>query len=181
MLFFSQAYHFLLHHQLLFFVTNIIWLSSNSFCSWEDIPLTVWGQNKMADILQTTFLNAVSCKKIFYQYSNFSGVCSQVQSWQASIDWFMHCLNDLRPRLLSSYGGLALNRPQAITRISDGSGHWHINGSVAWISNHMPSKVWDVITYPFPNFNSSAVEVWERISNFIPHFIMDAITYPCRN
>ena len=28
----------------------------------------------------------------------------------------------------------------------------------AWISNHMPSKVWDEITYPLPNFNG-AVEV----------------------
>ena len=23
----------------------------------------------------------------------------------------------------------------------------------AWINNHMPSKTWDEITYPFPNFN----------------------------
>ena len=23
----------------------------------------------------------------------------------------------------------------------------------AWISNHMPSKVWDEIFYAFPNFN----------------------------
>ena len=29
----------------------------------------------------------------------------------------------------------------------------------AWISNHMPSKVWDEITYPFLNFNGAAVEV----------------------
>ena len=25
----------------------------------------------------------------------------------------------------------------------------------------MPNKVWDEITYPFPNINGSAVEVWE--------------------
>ena len=37
----------------------------------------------------------------------------------------------------------------------------------------MPSKVWDEITYPFPNFNGCTVEVWEWISKFIPHFIMD--------
>ena len=29
----------------------------------------------------------------------------------------------------------------------------------AWISNHMPGKVWDEITYPFLNFNSCTVEV----------------------
>ena len=26
---------------------------------------------------------------------------------------------------------------------------------LTWISNHMPSKVWDEIAYPFPNFNWS--------------------------
>ena len=45
----------------------------------------------------------------------------------------------------------------------------------AWISNHMISKVWDEIAYPFPNFNGCTVEVWEWISNFISHFIMDLI------
>ena len=42
----------------------------------------------------------------------------------------------------------------------------------AWISNDMPSKVWDKITYRFPNLNDSTVEIWKWISNFIPHFIM---------
>ena len=27
-----------------------------------------------------------------------------------------------------------------------------------WISNHMPSKMWDEITYPFPNINNWNVE-----------------------
>ena len=48
----------------------------------------------------------------------------------------------------------------------------------AWISNHMPAKVWDEITCPFPNFNGSTIEVWEWMSNFIPHFITDMITDP---
>ena len=49
----------------------------------------------------------------------------------------------------------------------------------SWISNHMTNKVWDEITYPFPNFNGAAVEVWEWMSNFITlHW--PAITYPCR-
>ena len=39
----------------------------------------------------------------------------------------------------------------------------------------MPSKSWDKITYPFPNFNGTAVEVWERMNNFIPHVIIDVI------
>ena len=35
--------------------------------------------------------------------------------------------------------------------------------------NHIPSKVWDEITCPSPNFNGSTVEVSEWISNSIPH------------
>ena len=37
----------------------------------------------------------------------------------------------------------------------------------AWISNHMPRKVLDEITYTF-----------STSGNVIPHLIMDAITYP---
>ena len=49
----------------------------------------------------------------------------------------------------------------------------------SWIHNHMPSTVWDVITYPFPNFNGASLEVLKGISNFIPQIIMDASAYPC--
>ena len=45
-----------------------------------------------------------------------------------------------------------------------------------WISNHMVSKMWREIAYPFLNLNSCIVEVWEWISNFIPRFILDVIT-----
>ena len=41
---------------------------------------------------------------------------------------------------------------------------------LTWISNYIHYKVWDKITYPFPN--------WEWISNFIPHFSGHVITYP---
>ena len=55
--------------------------------------------------------------------------------------------------------------------------HNHVS---AWTSNHMPRKMWDEITYPFPNFNGCTVEVWEWISHFIPCIIMDMmITKPC--
>ena len=44
--------------------------------------------------------------------------------------------------------------------------------------NHMRSKVWDEITYPFSNFNGCTVEVLEWKSNLIPHIILSVITYP---
>ena len=49
----------------------------------------------------------------------------------------------------------------------------------ACISNHMPNKVWDEITYHFLNFNGATVEVYECISKFVPQFTMDVINYPC--
>ena len=49
----------------------------------------------------------------------------------------------------------------------------------AWISDRICSKVWDRITYRFPNFNGCTVGVWEWISNFISHLILDVIIYPC--
>ena len=48
-----------------------------------------------------------------------------------------------------------------------------------WISNCTYHKVCDEITYPFTNFSSAAIEVWEWISNFIPPFTGYVITYPC--
>ena len=39
-----------------------------------------------------------------------------------------------------------------------------------WISEYIHYKVWEEITYWFPNFNGCTGEVWERISNSIAHF-----------
>ena len=44
------------------------------------------------------------------------------------------------------------------------------------MSNYIYYKVWDKITYPFPNFNCATVQDWEWISNFT-HFIEHVITY----
>ena len=50
---------------------------------------------------------------------------------------------------------------------------------LVWISNDIHYKVWDEVTYPFPNSNGFTVEVWEWISHFIAHSILNVITYPC--
>ena len=36
---------------------------------------------------------------------------------------------------------------------------FNINHGLTWISNHMTSKMWDEITFPFLNFNGCTVEV----------------------
>ena len=41
----------------------------------------------------------------------------------------------------------------------------------AWICNYIYYKLWDEITYPFPNFSGHTIKVWEWISNVIPHLI----------
>ena len=52
--------------------------------------------------------------------------------------------------------------PLLLTRIN-------LNPSMG--NNFIHHKVWDEITYPFPNFHGNGtVEVWEWIRNFILHF-----------
>ena len=45
--------------------------------------------------------------------------------------------------------------------------------------NYIHHKVWDEITYQFPNVNGATVEVRDSIINFIPQFTGHVITYPC--
>ena len=45
------------------------------------------------------------------------------------------------------------------------------------MSNYMPSKFLDEITYSFPNFTGATDEVWEWMSNVAPYFIMDTCDY----
>ena len=49
----------------------------------------------------------------------------------------------------------------------------------AWMRNHMPTQIWDEITYPLSNINDCTIKVWELISSFTQHYIMDVIIHPC--
>ena len=57
------------------------------------------------------------------------------------------------------------------------SGTYFTNNN--FINNHLPSKVWDEITYLFLNFNTCTIEVCEWIGSFIPLIMMDIICYSC--
>ena len=48
-----------------------------------------------------------------------------------------------------------------------------------WISKYIHYKMWDEITYPFPNLISAIVDVWEWIINFVTHSTTNVLTYPC--
>ena len=69
--------------------------------------------------------------------------------------WNFHGNEDFKAAYLSD--GAIQNRLQDDTR-----GPFYYHGLTlipAWISNHMPCKVWDEITYQFLNFNDCTVEV----------------------
>ena len=51
-------------------------------------------------------------------------------------------------------------------------GPFYLNGlTIIWISDYFHHNVWGVITYPFPDINGAAVEVWEWMNKFVAHFI----------
>ena len=57
---------------------------------------------------------------------------------------------------------LLLNVTMGLLRLKKAFGplYWHgLTLILAWISNHMPSNMWDEIVYLFLNFNSYTVEV----------------------
>ena len=70
-----------------------------------------------------------------------------------------------------------INRVSLVTTIGTILLTW-IDLSPAWISIYIHDKLWDGITYPFPNFNGATIEVWEWLSNFVPHFTWHFIAYP---
>ena len=39
-----------------------------------------------------------------------------------------------------------------------------------WIGKNSHYKVWDELSYPFPNFDGATVEIWDWINNFIPRY-----------
>ena len=100
--------------------------------------------------------------------------------------WIIYCHNDLRTLIYwyVSYISCVMYTNDHID--SSGwdrnmpSGLLYKNGLnlTAWMNNHISSKVWHEITYPFPKFNGATVEVWEWKSNFMPHFIMGVIIHP---
>ena len=47
--------------------------------------------------------------------------------------------------------------------------------NTAWINKHIHYKVWNEITYQFPNVNDATVEVWEWISNSIPGHVSSSM------
>ena len=113
---------------------------------------------------------------------------------KAPHNWLFVRESSSDPHKVSDLEGASVLRACAIKMSSAKSGHvsagfrvsgvWHDIWKFApffhqwsllltWITlnssmddNHMPSKVWDEITYPFPNFNGCTVELWEWISNF---------------
>ena len=63
-----------------------------------------------------------------------------------------------KPSLRSGFDCIIRPAPSGAGRTTPSQpGHYPLIR--AWISNHMPGKVWGEITYPFLNFNGCTVEV----------------------
>ena len=41
-----------------------------------------------------------------------------------------------------------------------------------WVSNHMPNKVWDEISYPFPNFRVQGLHCWSLGIDITSHNLL---------
>ena len=102
-----------------------------------DISLTKWGRGKMAAFSQTMFSNALSGMEMcafrlrFYEIYPINNIPTLLQ--------IMVCRLAINGKFTDAY----MRHSASVSNLN-----W------AWISNHMPSKVWDQITYPFLNFNS---------------------------
>ena len=60
--------------------------------------------------------------------------------------------------------------------------YWHeLTLIPACISYYIHHRIWDEVTYPFPNLNGETNEAWERISNFISYISGHVITYTSWN
>ena len=117
-----------MHSVVLCFVLCVI--SSCRICAFHF--LTHWGQNKMADILQTTFCNSFYWIKMVIFYSIFTDTCSkdpisrmpalvQIMAWRLSGD---KPLSDpMMAQFIDTYASLGLNELRLL--------HWHL-GNCMW-------------------------------------------------
>ena len=118
--------------------TMMGWTCSDLWRNWLLLGLTHWGQEKMVDILHTTFSKAFSWMewKLFCIYSNFTGICSRGSGSQYVI--------------IGSGNGLALNRWHAIVWSNDGLVYWVLTQMIftqpCWVNSLRPSNRYTIWT-----------------------------------
>ena len=100
--------------------------------------------------------------------------CMYPFRWQCGVRNDINCQKTLHPmiyiRVCSDCAVLVVNLCDSFIRIHQGQ------ILLMWfnlISNHIHYRVWDPITYSFPDF-----KVWEWINNFISHVTGHVSTYP---
>ena len=71
----------------------------------------------------------------------------------ATISFQLYCINSNKIEMLT-------NLISPANLIFKGPSYEHgLTIIPAWVSNYMPGKMWDEITYPFLNFNGCTIEV----------------------
>ena len=170
-----------------------VYFTNNFTNNWNSNLMEIWFccdsiQNQQ---VVTNFTHATTAA-LSWHVQNFVTITSWKCEWeqkQISVEfelrWRNRSWNDPRHlmRRKKSLSDEAISAKRQHEKPHDttwGSFYYHeLTLIPAWISNHMPSKVYEEITYPFPNFNSVTIEVWQWIDNFITLYIMNEITYPC--
>ena len=149
-------------------VASCLW-GSKTDIDYIEVALSLWCLNKMATIFIYYFQMHFVERKLF----RFDKIFTEVYFGGSNSQTVT----------ISSGNALVPNRWQMITWIDDSSVQrckYHQGPFLlTWIHKCIHYKMWDEITYEFPNFNDYTIEVREWISNFISHFIGHVITYPC--
>ena len=111
-------------------------------------PLTHWGWDNMAAILQMTFSNPFSCVRKLYFNSNFTGICS--------------CGSNLQLPSIGAGNGLVTNRWQAITWNNHGLVYSHISISrPGWVNSLHAKFLKGILMYICISCHSSTLK-WHR-------------------
>ena len=119
---------------------------------------------------QQYFVNALSCRSFHWNSVTRVRSFRSVQRWGLLISpWKLHenWFQSLLPISAAVIRDSGCHGRRGTANVTWGPFYWHdLTLIPVWIGNHMPSKVWDEIIFPFPNSNCCTVEVWKWISNF---------------
>ena len=151
-------------------------LRGRRIVSQEETELTHWGRDEVNNISQTTF-----SKRIFFNENVWISIkislkfvpkgsinnipaLAQIMAWRRSGNKPLS-----EPMMVSLPTHICVTRSQWVNiqciSITRPNNVWYIvdhklSGAPlipAWLSNYIHCRVWDEITYPFPNFNGATI------------------------
>ena len=147
---------------------NFYWLCTQSICTEIWVPVSTCGWSLVAypfDLLRCGFFRSSSeTKQIFSHCLSFfdaeipslrkqrRGYLTKPIPWRL-MSWRRKEAGHQRPWHWSTWNILVSAREKLTDQVTLLLLLLLLTSITAWISNDIPSKMWDEITYPFPNFN----------------------------